>query len=118
MLAALLTASACVAPAGHRDAATSLTVREIDATLERRAAAVLARDPAGYLDTLAPDAVKLRAAQRTEARQPRRRTPEVLGVRGQGHHRGGRRVGRHRGGAAYRIDGCAPRPRHPPPPGS
>lgn len=66
MLAALLTASACVAPAGHRDAATSLTVRGIDATLERRAAAVLARDPAGYLDTLAPGAAKLRAAQRTE----------------------------------------------------
>ncbi|MFD8106798.1 hypothetical protein [Streptomyces microflavus] len=66
VLAALLTASACVAPAGHRDADTSLTVREIDATLERRAAAVLARDPEGYLATLAPDAVKLRAAQRTE----------------------------------------------------
>ncbi|MEW1611752.1 MULTISPECIES: hypothetical protein [unclassified Streptomyces] len=66
VLAALLTASACVAPAGHRDAATSLTVRGIDATLERRAAAVLARDPAGYLDTLAPGAAKLRAAQRTE----------------------------------------------------
>ncbi|MFE2295375.1 hypothetical protein [Streptomyces sp. NPDC059452] len=64
VLAALLTtASACAAPA---EADTSLTVREIDATLERRAAAVLARDPAGYLDALAPDARKLRAAQRTE----------------------------------------------------
>ncbi|MGW7399325.1 hypothetical protein ACWGH7_22865 [Streptomyces cyaneofuscatus] len=62
-LAVLLTASACAAPA---DADTTLTVREIDATLERRAAAVLARDPAGYLDALAPDAAKLRAAQRTE----------------------------------------------------
>lgn len=63
MLAALLTASACAAPA---DADTALTVREIDATLERRAAAVLARDPAGYLDVVAPGATKLRAAQRTE----------------------------------------------------
>ncbi|MEV7842945.1 hypothetical protein AB0O50_03100 [Streptomyces cyaneofuscatus] len=62
-LAVLLTASACAVPA---DADTTLTVREIDATLERRAAAVLARDPAGYLDALAPDAAKLRAAQRTE----------------------------------------------------
>ncbi|WP_411078637.1 hypothetical protein [Streptomyces sp. cmx-18-6] len=62
-LAALLTASACTAPA---DANTSLTAREIDAALEHRAAAVLARDQAGYLDGLAPGAAKFRAAQRTE----------------------------------------------------
>ncbi|MFD5204943.1 hypothetical protein ACFWM7_33415 [Streptomyces sp. NPDC058375] len=63
LLATLLTASACSAPA---DADTVLTAGALDATLERRAAAVLAHDPAGYLDGLAPDAAKLRAAQRTE----------------------------------------------------
>ncbi|WP_103531846.1 hypothetical protein [Streptomyces sp. SM11] len=63
LLAALLTASACTAPA---DPDTFLTTGALDATLERRAAAVLARDPAGYLDALAPDAAKLRATQRTE----------------------------------------------------
>ncbi|MCR8944594.1 hypothetical protein NW249_20965 [Streptomyces sp. OUCMDZ-4982] len=64
-LAALLTAAApgCAPPAG---ADTSLTVRELDATLERRAAAVLAKDAAGYLEPIAPEAQKLRAAQRTE----------------------------------------------------
>ncbi|MET8608393.1 hypothetical protein ABZV92_33160 [Streptomyces rubiginosohelvolus] len=63
LLAALLTASACTA-SGQPD--TFLTTGALDATLERRAAAVLAHDPAGYLDGLAPDAAKLRAAQRTE----------------------------------------------------
>ncbi|OKJ13333.1 hypothetical protein AMK20_11715 [Streptomyces sp. TSRI0261] len=63
MLAALLTASACTAPA---DPDTFLTTGALDATLERRAAAVLAHDPAGYLGGIAPDAAKLRAAQRTE----------------------------------------------------
>ncbi|WP_426497622.1 hypothetical protein [Streptomyces sp. D54] len=63
LLAALLTASACTASA---DPDTFLTTGALDATLERRAAAVLAHDPAGYLDGLAPDAEKLRAAQRTE----------------------------------------------------
>ncbi|MFD4339721.1 hypothetical protein ACFWPP_21395 [Streptomyces anulatus] len=63
LLAALLTASACTAPA---DPDTFLTTGALDATLERRAAAVLAHDPAGYLDGIAPDAAKLRAAQRTE----------------------------------------------------
>ncbi|WP_128817257.1 hypothetical protein [Streptomyces sp. S063] len=63
LLAALLTASACTA---STDPDTLLTAGALDATLERRAAAVLARDPAGYLDGLAPDAAKLRAAQRTE----------------------------------------------------
>lgn len=63
LLAALLTASACTAPA---DPDTFLTTGALDATLERRAAAVLAHDPSGYLDALAPDAAKLRAAQRTE----------------------------------------------------
>ncbi|MEU0101658.1 hypothetical protein [Streptomyces sp. NPDC006267] len=65
LLAALLTASACTAPAGT-DA--RLTADVLDAALERRAAAVLAHNPAGYLDGLAPDAAKLRAAQRTELR--------------------------------------------------
>ncbi|MER7701107.1 MULTISPECIES: hypothetical protein [unclassified Streptomyces] len=65
LLAALLAASACTAPAGT-DA--RLTADVLDAALERRAAAVLAHDPAGYLDGLAPDAAKLRAAQRTELR--------------------------------------------------
>lgn len=59
----LLTAAACTAPA---DTGTHLTTGALDATLERRAAAVLAHDPAGYVDGLAPDAAKLRAAQRTE----------------------------------------------------
>ncbi|WP_097881138.1 hypothetical protein [Streptomyces sp. st140] len=63
LLAALLTASACTA-SGEPD--TVLTTGALNATLERRAAAVLAHDPAGYLDGLAPDAAKLRAAQRTE----------------------------------------------------
>ncbi|MFJ3595109.1 hypothetical protein ACIPRU_01060 [Streptomyces sp. NPDC090126] len=63
LLAALLTASACAASA---DPDTVLTTGALDATLDRRAAAVLAHDPAGYLDGLAPDAAKLRAAQRTE----------------------------------------------------
>ncbi|MBK3535143.1 hypothetical protein JHN61_02715 [Streptomyces sp. MBT67] len=63
LLAALLTASACTASA---DPDTFLTTGALDAALERRAAAVLAHDPAGYLDGLAPDAAKLRAAQRTE----------------------------------------------------
>jgi hypothetical protein len=63
LLAALLTASACTAPAAPD---TFLTTGALDATLERRAAAVLAHDPSGYLDALAPDAAKLRASQRTE----------------------------------------------------
>lgn len=63
LLAALLTASACAAP---EDNAASLTAREITTVLEGRAAAVLERDPAAYLAALAPDAAKLRAAQRTE----------------------------------------------------
>ncbi|MFJ2023270.1 hypothetical protein ACIODW_05560 [Streptomyces sp. NPDC087897] len=63
LLAALLTASACASP-GDRDA--SLTTGVLDAALERRAAAVLAHDRAGYLDALAPGATALRAAQRTE----------------------------------------------------
>ncbi|MGW7092235.1 hypothetical protein [Streptomyces sp. NPDC054874] len=63
LLAVLLTASACTAPA---DTDTFLTTGALDATLERRAAAVLAHDPAGYVEGLAPDAAKLRATQRTE----------------------------------------------------
>ncbi|MFJ9107988.1 hypothetical protein [Streptomyces sp. NPDC102283] len=63
LLAVLLTASACTAPA---DPDTFLTAGALDAVLERRAAAVLAHDPAGYVEGLAPDAAKLRAAQRTE----------------------------------------------------
>ncbi|MFH8885557.1 hypothetical protein [Streptomyces californicus] len=63
LLAALLTASACAFPA---DRGASLTTGALDATLERRAAAVLAHDRAGYLDALAPEAAELRAAQRTE----------------------------------------------------
>ncbi|MEU5287147.1 hypothetical protein AB0G97_24550 [Streptomyces sp. NPDC020755] len=63
LLAVLLTASACTATA---EPDSSLTTGALDATLERRAAAVLARDPAGYVEGLAPDAAKLRAAQRTE----------------------------------------------------
>ncbi|MFJ6610996.1 hypothetical protein ACIQPT_12005 [Streptomyces sp. NPDC091289] len=63
LLAALLTASACTAPAGPD---TFLTTGDLEATLKSRAAAVLAHDPAGYVDALAPDAAKLRAAQRTE----------------------------------------------------
>ncbi|MFJ4962209.1 hypothetical protein ACIP6P_07050 [Streptomyces sp. NPDC088729] len=63
VLAALLTASACAAPGptGAESAA-----RGIGAALDRRAAAVLGHDPAGYLDALAPGATGLRAAQRAE----------------------------------------------------
>lgn len=43
-----------------------LTAGALDAALERRAAAVLAHDSAGYVEGIAPDAAKLRAAQRTE----------------------------------------------------
>ncbi|PCG83820.1 hypothetical protein CIB93_22475 [Streptomyces sp. WZ.A104] len=64
VLAALLTASACTA--APEETRTSLTAGEITAVLDGRATAVLARDPAGYLDALAPDAEKLRAVQRTE----------------------------------------------------
>ncbi|MFH8437208.1 hypothetical protein ACH4A3_18530 [Streptomyces sp. NPDC018007] len=63
LLAALLAASACASPGG-RDA--PLTPGVLDAALERRAAAVLAHDRAGYLAALAPEAAGLRAAQRTE----------------------------------------------------
>ena len=63
MLAALLLASACAAPG---DPARDTATQEIRATLDRRAAAVLNHDPAGYLAALAPQATALRAAQRTE----------------------------------------------------
>ncbi|MEV1048637.1 hypothetical protein [Streptomyces sp. NPDC049916] len=64
VLAALLTASACTT--APRDNSSSLTAREITAVLDGRADAVLARDPAGYLASLAPAAEKLRAEQRSE----------------------------------------------------
>ncbi|MEI7029717.1 hypothetical protein [Streptomyces pratensis] len=63
VLAALLTASACTAPA---DPAATPTAREIAAVLEDRAAAVLEHDAAGYLAALDPGATELRTAQRGE----------------------------------------------------
>lgn len=63
MLAALLCAAACTAPG---DRAPDTAARDIRATLERRAAAVLDHDPAAYAAVVDPDATALRAAQRRE----------------------------------------------------
>ncbi|MEV7405405.1 hypothetical protein AB0N93_34070 [Streptomyces sp. NPDC091267] len=63
VLAALLCATACTAPAGD---VPDTTARDIRATLDRRAAAVLHHDPDGYLAVVAPDATALRTAQRKE----------------------------------------------------
>ncbi|MEU0137449.1 hypothetical protein ABZ172_25980 [Streptomyces sp. NPDC006296] len=65
VLAVLLLAPACSAP---RDVPPGLTAREIGATLDRRAAAVLAHDTDAYLAALDPRATSFRAAQRTELR--------------------------------------------------
>ncbi|WP_018555476.1 hypothetical protein [Streptomyces sp. ATexAB-D23] len=63
VLAALLCAAGCSAPA---DQAPDTTARGIRATLDRRAAAVLHHDAAGYAAVVAPDATALRSAQRRE----------------------------------------------------
>ncbi|MEU2245816.1 hypothetical protein [Streptomyces sp. NPDC019224] len=63
VLAALLCAAGCSAPA---DGAPDTTAREIRATLDRRAAAVLHHDAAAYAAVVDPDATALRSAQRRE----------------------------------------------------
>ncbi|WP_206309484.1 hypothetical protein [Streptomyces sp. A0642] len=63
VLAALLCAAACTAPA---DEAPDTTARDIRATLDRRAAAVLHHDEDAYVATVDPDATALRGAQRKE----------------------------------------------------
>lgn len=63
MLAALLCAAACTAPA---DEAPDTTARDIRATLDRRAAAVLHHDADAYVAVVDPDATALRGAQREE----------------------------------------------------
>ncbi|MFI6643851.1 hypothetical protein [Streptomyces sp. NPDC050504] len=60
--ALLLLASACGAPGTAPDT----VARDIQHTLDGRAAAVLARDADGYLAAVDPGATGLRAAQRTE----------------------------------------------------
>lgn len=62
-LAALLCAAACSAPA---DGVPDTTARDIRATLDRRAAAVLHHDPDAYAAVVAQDAPALRTAQRKE----------------------------------------------------
>lgn len=63
MLAALLCAAGCSAPT---DEAPDTTTRDVRATLDRRAAAVLHHDAAAYVAVVAPDATALRSAQRRE----------------------------------------------------
>lgn len=63
MLAALLCATACSAPAGD---VPDTTARDIRATLDRRAAAVLRHDTDAYVAVVARDATDLRTAQRKE----------------------------------------------------
>ncbi|TRV75919.1 hypothetical protein FKN01_20235 [Streptomyces sp. 130] len=63
VLAALLCAAGCSAPA---DRAPDSTSRGVRAALDRRAAAVLDHDPAAYAAVVDPDATALRAAQRRE----------------------------------------------------
>ncbi|MFB8211374.1 MULTISPECIES: hypothetical protein [unclassified Streptomyces] len=63
VLAALLCAAGCSAPA---DRVPDSTSRDVRATLDRRAAAVLAHDPAAYAAAVDPDATALRTAQRRE----------------------------------------------------
>ncbi|MFD6534718.1 hypothetical protein [Streptomyces sp. NPDC060184] len=62
LLAGLMAAGGCAAPDRSADSATA---GEIGAVLDRRAAAVLDHDTAGYLAVVDPDATALRAAQRT-----------------------------------------------------
>ncbi|MEU2126785.1 hypothetical protein [Streptomyces sp. NPDC018352] len=64
LLAGLLLASGCAAP--DDGAAPGSITRAVRATLERRAAAVLAHDTDAYLATTDPRATGLRAAQRRE----------------------------------------------------
>ncbi|WP_274557510.1 hypothetical protein [Streptomyces spiramyceticus] len=64
VVAALLVAPACSAPGQPADVAA----RDIQRALDRRAAAVVDRDEAAYLDVLDPRAGTLRAAERREFR--------------------------------------------------
>lgn len=63
MLAALLCAAGCTAPAGR---APDTAARDIRAALDRRAAAVLHHDAAAYAAVVDPRATALRTAQRRE----------------------------------------------------
>ncbi|PZT74657.1 MULTISPECIES: hypothetical protein [unclassified Streptomyces] len=63
VLAALLCAAGCSAPA---DEAPGTTTRDIRATLDRRADAVLRHDAAAYAAVVDPDDTALRGAQRRE----------------------------------------------------
>lgn len=63
VLAALLCAAACTAPA---DKAPDTAARDIRAALDRRAAAVLHHDADAYVAVVDPDATALRGAQRKE----------------------------------------------------
>ncbi|WP_326595368.1 hypothetical protein [Streptomyces brevispora] len=63
VLAALLCATACTAPAVD---VPDTAAADIRATLDRRAAAVLHHDPDAYLAVVDPDATALRTAQRKE----------------------------------------------------
>ncbi|MFG2921073.1 hypothetical protein ACGFYA_06095 [Streptomyces sp. NPDC048305] len=65
VLAVLLLAPACTAP---EDSAAGITAEEVAATLDRRAAAVLAHDTGAYLAGLDPRATSFRAAQSAELR--------------------------------------------------
>ncbi|MEU7079959.1 hypothetical protein ACFRAA_34335 [[Kitasatospora] papulosa] len=65
VLTVLLLAPACAAPP---ETPAGRTAEEVGATLDRRAAAVLAHDTDAYLAALDPRATSFRAAQRTELR--------------------------------------------------
>ncbi|MEU9360081.1 hypothetical protein AB0D35_18475 [Streptomyces sp. NPDC048301] len=65
VLAVLLLAPACTPP---EDSAAGITAEEVAATLDRRAAAVLAHDTGAYLAGLDPRATSFRAAQSAELR--------------------------------------------------
>ncbi|MFG3138348.1 hypothetical protein ACGFZA_19310 [Streptomyces sp. NPDC048211] len=63
VLAALLCAAGCAAPA---DKAPDTAARDVRATLDRRAAAVLHHDEDAYVAVVDPDATALRSSQRKE----------------------------------------------------
>ncbi|WP_079023582.1 hypothetical protein [Streptomyces odonnellii] len=62
----VLSGCGCTAPAEGADRAARETAREIAATLDRRAAAVMDRDERAYLAVVDPSATALRAAGRRE----------------------------------------------------
>ncbi|MEU5435772.1 hypothetical protein AB0G73_20680 [Streptomyces sp. NPDC020719] len=99
-LAALLLASACSAPA----AAPDTTARQIQSTLDGRAAAVLRHDERGYLDAVDPAAGTLRDAQRAEFGNLRQVPLSAWAYRVTGlSHTGARASARVE--LSYRVDG-------------